>query len=286
MRDYGSEATVNLIKKADVVVFHTAIRPFFQALNMKPETLKDKEKFLYFHGSDCRNFSESICTQADEYLIDYKILVSTPDLKTFVPEAFWMPVCRDFRNIRERFLLSARDKRALSKFGVKPRLIFTHAPTNPELKGSQIFYRAITDVVQAFKDVEYRPIRNLPWDSCMREMSRCDVYFDQCILGAYGMAAVEASIFKKPVVCLLSEEVTKAMNEESGLPQPFIQFNGEKDLQEKAFMMVNPKTGAKIRKGFGDMAYRYSKKMHDARPCAERFLKIVNSRKAKGVLGA
>jgi hypothetical protein len=179
--------------------------------------------------------------------------------------------------MRKKFLLCNQDQHALSTFGVKNRLVFCHAPTNPELKGSQVFYRAITDVVQAYKDVEYRPIKNLPWDSCMREMSGCDVYFDQCVLGAYGMSAVEASIFKKPTVVLLSEEVVKAMTEESGLPQPFIQFPSEEKLREMCYMMVNPKTGAKIRKGFGDMAYRYARKMHDVKPVAERFMQIVNS---------
>jgi hypothetical protein len=276
MRDYGSDSTVKLIKKSDVVVFHTAIRPFFQALGLKPEDLEDKQKLLYFHGSDCRNFSEDICSQADEYLKTYKVLVSTPDLKTYVPAAYWMPVCRDFTNLRRQFLLCNQDQHALQSFGARNRLVFAHAPTNPEIKGSQIFYRSITYVVQALPDVEYRPIKSLPWDSCMRAMSQCDVYFDQCILGAYGMAAVEASVFKKPVVCLLSGQVIDAMEKESGLPQPYIQFKDEDALREQCFMMVNPSTGAKIRKTFGDMAYKYARKMHDVKPCAERFLSIVN----------
>jgi len=209
--------------------------------------------------------------------MEYRVLVSTPDLKTFVPDAHWMPVCRDFTSLRRRFSLCNQDQHALNRFGVKNRLVFCHAPTNPEIKGSQIFYKAITEVVQNLEDVEYRPIRNMPWDSCMREMSSCDVYFDQCILGAYGMSAVEASIFKKPVVVLLKKQVVEAMTKESGLPQPFIQFSGEDDLREKSYMMVQPKTGAKLRKGFGDMAYKYAKAMHDVEPVAERFMKIVNS---------
>ena len=169
MRDYGTHETRKLLLKADVIVYHTAIRPFYQALNLQPKDLEDKKKLLYFHGSDCRNFAEDICTQADEYLGrgQYEILVSTPDLRTFVPTAHWMPVCRNFAEIRRKYMLTQKDKRALKSFGLKSRLILTHAPTNPKLKGSPIFYRVITDVVKSLPNVEFRPLRNLPWDSCM-----------------------------------------------------------------------------------------------------------------------
>jgi hypothetical protein len=82
-------------------------------------------------------------------------------------------------------------------------------------------------------------------------------------------------VFKKPVVCLLSKQVMEDMEAESRLPQPFIQFKNEKDLCEHCLLMVNPKTGGKIRGGFGLMAYRYAKKMHDVKPCAERFMRIL-----------
>ena len=54
-RVYGKEGCKKLIEAADVVIFHSAVRPFFDAFGLDREVMKTKKKFLYFHGSECRN---------------------------------------------------------------------------------------------------------------------------------------------------------------------------------------------------------------------------------------
>ena len=275
LRHYDMETVRKMILKTDVLVFHTAMKPFMQTFKLTHADIKDKKKLLYFHGSDCRIYGDQIIDQANHYWGDYEILVSTPDLLEFVPAgSHWMPVCRSFKEIEEKYKPSKLDARALEKFGEKyTNILLGHAPTNPELKGSNVFFRVITNVVKQYEKAEYMPIHNLPWDSCLRTMAMLDLFYDQCVLGAYGAAAVEASIFRIPVVCPLKKVVVDAMKAIADVPPPFIQFSTEPELEEKSLMLCMSEDGRQM---FGDMAYDYCKAVHDEKPVADRFMGIVN----------
>ncbi len=277
MRQYSADNCREIIDRSDVVVFHSAVRPYFQSLlAIDKEKLKSKKIFLYLHGTEARTMGEEICTQADEYfgVAKYTVLVSTPDLQELIPAAKWMPVCRSFSEMLAKYRLADRDRKSLRSFGVESKkVIFCHAPTAPEIKGTATFYKAITDVVQYLPYVEYVPIQNLSWEACLRAMSEADVYFDQCVLGSYGAAAVEASVFRMPVFCLLSRDVAETMGRESGVAQPFIQWSSDDDLRTQSYMLAEK---PELREKFGQMSYDYCRKVHDEKPVAERFLRYVD----------
>lgn len=274
MADFDRSGARKLIEKSDVVIFHTTIQPFFSALEMTPELLKDKKKLLYFHGSDLRNYGPDILKQADKYLMDYEVLVSTPDLLRNVPDGHWMPVCRSFSEISKQFMPSKRDKTAFNAFGSpRTRLVLSHAPTSTDKKGTSVFNRCITRVLEVYEHARYVDIQNVPWDSCLRTMGQSDIFFDQCKLGAYGMAAVEASIFKIPVFCLLDDGVLEIMELESEIKNPFIQWTSEDMLAERIISLLANKN---VRKELGTRAYEYCKKMHDEKPIVQRLIKIIN----------
>ena len=285
MRNYDMETVRRMILKTDVLVFHTAMAPLIKAFNLAPNDMSleenrimaEKKKLIYFHGSDCRQYGEEILEQADYYWGDYEILVSTPDLLSYVQDhadhANWLPVARSFTEISSKYGLSWEDKVALDRFG-EPFLktILGHAPTNPEIKGTHIFLRVITKVVEKMPNGMYLPIQMMPWDSCLRTMASMDIFYDQCLLGAYGTAAVEASIFKMPVVCLLKPEVQQIMEKESGLSSPFIQFASEDELE---YISIKLCEEPDLRKKFGESAYDYCRAMHDEAPVVTRFMDIV-----------
>ena len=274
-RNYDMPTIKRMILKTDVLIFHTAMAPFMITFGLTKEDLKDKKKLLYFHGSDLRPYGSDIIDQANHYWEDYEILVSTPDLLELVPRgSHWMPVCRSFRELRAKYMPSKRDLKAIASFGEEQvKTLLGHAPTNPEIKGSNVFFRVITEVVKQFPNAAYSAIHNLPWDSCLRKMAQLDIFYDQCVLGAYGLAAVEAGAFKLPVVCPLKPEVLTAMKEITDMPPPFIQFKTEEKLIEMSLMLCMDPKG---RKYFGDMAYDYCKAVHDEGPVVERFLEIVS----------
>ncbi len=275
MRMYEADGVRSIAEKADVVVFHQAVHPFLQAIGIDPK--KIKKKLVYFHGSECRVNGPELVRQAKQLLgEDVHFLVSTPDLLEIVPEASWMPVCRSFSEIREKYGVSRLDEKALASFAEpEHKVVLTQAATNPEAKGTSIFYKAISEVVQDAPQVLYMPIQNMPWDGCLRAISQSNILFDSALTGSHGMVSVEAAIFKIPVFCRIAPEIAGIMERESGLPQPFIQWPDEEELKTQIFMACDLTHGPRIRKMFGDMNYHYCKRMHDEKPVVERFIKII-----------
>jgi hypothetical protein len=272
-RVYGKEGCKKLVEAADVVIFHSAVRPFFDAFNLDKEILKAKRKFLYFHGSDCRNNGLAIMEDAREVMGAYEILLSTPDLLDRVPNGFWLPVARDFDAIHANYAATPKDRAALENWGAfKKKTVLAHAPTNVELKGSPVFYKIITEVIDTIENVDFLSIKDVPWDTCLRMLTQVNVLYDQFILGGYGMISVEASVFGAACFCNLAPRVCDVMEKESGLPQPFIQWNNEDELRTQSFMLAQEPD---LQHKFGAMTTQYCRKMHDDVNVAERFMRIL-----------
>lgn len=275
---YEADGVRSIAEKADVVVFHQAVQPFLSAIGLDPKKLK--KKIVYFHGSECRSMGLQIVDQAKDLLGDVQFLVSTPDLLKIVPEAKWMPVCRSFGEIQGKYAGSRLDQAALEAFSEpKRKVILTQAATSVEGKGTPIFFRAITEVVENASWVEYQPIQNMPWDACLRTIAQSNVMFDSALTGSYGMVSVEAAIFRLPSFCRISPEVADLMEKESGCGQPFIQWPDDDSLRAQIFMLCDPTHGPGIRAKFGGLSYRYCKSMHDEKPVVNRFLEVVRDKK-------
>jgi hypothetical protein len=274
-RHYGKDGCKKIVEDADVVVFHSAVRPFFDAFMLDKDKLKDKRKLVYLHGSELRNFGEQILKDATDVMGDFEILVSTPDLLTLVPKekSYWLPVARDFQAIKAKYGENRLDQAALKGWAeLKRRTVLGHAPTNQQLKGSATFYKVITEVIETLDDVEFQSIKDLPWDSCLRLLKNVNVLYDQHIIGSYGMVAVEASIFDAAVFCKLKPDVAAFLEQESGLKQPFIQWIDEDELRTQSFILAqNPEA----QKEFAAKTYEFCNKLHDDFNVASRFMRIL-----------
>ncbi len=274
-RHYGKEGCKQIVEDADVVIFHSAVRPFFDAFQLDKEKLKAKRKFVYFHGSECRNYGEQIIKDAKDVMGDFDILVSTPDLLTLVPpeNSYWLPVARDFRAIKNKYGDNAEDQAALRGWAeLKRRTVLGHAPTNLQLKGSALFYKVITEIIETFDDVEFQSIKDLPWDSCLRLLRTVNVLYDQHVIGSYGMVAVEASIFGAAVFCKLKPEVAAFIEKETGEKQPFIQWIDEDELRTQSFMIAQD---TKLQQEFGAKTYEFCHRLHDDINVATRFMRML-----------
>jgi len=274
-RFYGKEGCKKIVEDADVVVFHTAVRPFFDAFELDREKLKGKRKFVYFHGSECRNMGEQILKDAKDVMGDFEILVSTPDLLTHVPEenSHWMPVARDFQTIKAKYGDNPLDVAALRDWAeLNKKTVLGHAPTNLQLKGSATFYKVITEVVETLEGVEFLSIKNLPWDSCLRHLRDVNVLYDQHVIGSYGMVAVEASVFGAAVFCKLKPDVAAFLEREAGVKQPFIQWIDEDELRTQSFMLAQD---LKLQQEFGRKTQEFCHRLHDDVNVALRFMKVL-----------
>lgn len=276
MRDYDAQLCRKMIYAADVIVFHSAVRPFYEGLNLQPAKLKEKKKLLYLHGSELRAVGKQLEEQAEIWMGNYQIVVSTPDLLLISPEdAKWLPVARSFSEIRRRYRVDRRDRKALESFGVpKKNVTLCHATTSEQKRGSNLFYKVATEVIKSLPYVNFLSIQRQPWDSCLRLLSTVDVYFDMnpSFVSAYGMSAVEVSMFKAAIINKMTSEVIAIMKREYDLDSPFITFTGEKDLTDKVFRLAEDPS---LRSMFGQMAYKYCKTVHDEKPVTQRFLEII-----------
>jgi len=159
MRHYNLEHCRKMVKNSDVIIFHSAVKPFLEALTLNETMLKDKKKIVYFHGSELRGLGKVLLDQAETLLDKSQVVVSTPDLLYHAPDAKWMPVCRSFSEIRRRYGLCNQDEKAKESFGVpKHNVVFTHAPTSEYKKGSATFYRVITRIIKDLPYVNYLTI--------------------------------------------------------------------------------------------------------------------------------
>jgi hypothetical protein len=276
MRDYDIKLCKKIIMKADVIVFHSTIKPLFQGLHFKPKDLEGKKKIIYFLGTELRQIGTQLFEQAREYLGDFQALIDIPDLFFYTKEKVkWLPSCRSFSEISHMYGRCNQDTKALEQFAVpRKKVIFCHAPSDEYKKGTATFNKVITDVMKLNPTVNYLPIRNQTWANCLQSLSMADVVFDSDppFEYSYGMIAVEASIFKIPVVTKISNRVIQKIHEETGLKSPFITFSDETDLFEKAYRLGKEE---ETRRMFGEMCYKYCKKLHDEKPVANKFLRII-----------
>lgn len=276
MQDYDPPTCRRITEKADVIVFHSAVKPYYQGLALSQNNLKHKQKFLYFHGSEARFYGKEIVAEADEYMEDYTVLVSTPDLLLGCPKpAEWLPCTRSFSEIQNRIGISKRDKKAIENFAEpKVKTVFSHAPSSEAKKGSKTFYAAMTRILRELPHVAFTTIRNQPWVNCLKILSESDVYLDQDppFAGAYGLVSVEASIFNVPSVCKMQQPIIELIHKQTRLKSPFITFRNEDELLAQLYLLAQDRD---LREKFGKLSHRFCKKIHDEKPVVTKFLKII-----------
>jgi len=278
MKNHTVSGCRRIIEKADVVIYHTAVLPYFKGFALQPKVMAKKKNILFFHGSEMRSAGTDIMKEADEVLGDYTLMVSTPDLLLTAPRpAHWIPTARSFSEIKRAFGYCNQDRRALRSFGVpRERVVFTHAPTHEATKGSPVIYKVITQMIKMLPHVSFVTIRHQPWANVLRTLSEVDVLFDsntpEDLPGGYGNISVEASVFKVPSISRLSNKLIGVIKQETGLKSPFITFNGEDDLTGKVWRLADD---AKLRRIFGEMCHDYCKAVHDEKPVVDKFMRVV-----------
>ena len=277
MKNYDAPSCRRMVEKADVVVFHSAVKPYYSGLGLTKKALQEKKKLLYFHGSEMRFYGKEILAQADDLMDQYQILVSTPEmLLTCSKPAKWLPVARSFQEIQGLYSRCNQDTQALEAFAEpKVKTVFCHAPSDEAKKGSNMFYAVLTRLMRELPNVAFLTIHNQPWTACLSLLSTADVYLDQnppFDICSYGLVSVEASIFKLPVITKMHGEVIDLIKKETGLDSPFITFTSEDDLTAKLYLLAQD---ADLRRTFGAKTYRYCRKVHDEKPVVDHFLEII-----------
>lgn len=284
MGDYSIAACRKMIYKADALVFLGAFKPLITGLKLAKRKLRDKKKLLLFMGSEWRYGRKELLEQADTMLKrNYRIAVGGSGMfmpgedkdKTPCPsDVTFLPPTRGFKEIKRLYSLCNQDRKAVETFGTpRQRVVFMHAPTSEERKGSETFYRAVTKAMQIVPTLTSSTIRGQPWANCLRAIATSDVLFDQNppFPAGYGAISIEAAIFKLPVISRVNPDCIKWLMETQGLKVPIIGWKDDDDLLKKVWHLA---TQPELRKTYGDAMYKFCKQLHDEKPVVDRLLKI------------
>jgi glycosyltransferase involved in cell wall biosynthesis len=146
------------------------------------------------------------------------------------------------------------------------RPIIAHAPSHLEGKGTVHVRRAVDDLRAAGADFEYLEIAGVPQRAVHAAFARADIVVDQLCVGSYGVAAVEAMSFAKPVVCYIEPAITDSFP--PGLP-----------IVHAAPTTLPAVLGALLerpaeRRDLGVASRDYAERVHDMRVVAQRLLQV------------
>ncbi|MHC1709794.1 MAG: hypothetical protein AB9819_05250 [Methanomassiliicoccales archaeon] len=184
---------IDIENKYDILHFHGGtFLP--RELDIILWKIKNKIIYLHFHGTDIRNRSDryyySLARYAD------KVIVSTPDLIKFIPDSEWIP-----------------NPVPLINYGFtnkKPngRLKIFHAPSNMQIKGTQIIRKAIKNLQIKGYPIDLICLSGVNHSSVLGAMAESDIVIDwiNSNYGIYGIVSCEAMAMNKPVICSIKQE--------------------------------------------------------------------------------
>ena len=150
-------------------------------------------------------------------------------------------------------------------------VLIVHAPTNRQVKSTQLLIEAVERLKADGLDVELDLIEHKPWKECLERKAKADIYFDQVILG-YGCNAIEAWCMGIPVVAGGSDETLDEMERRFGR-LPFYHATPETIYDALKELVESPA----LRKRYGKIGLEHVRRFHDAKVVVEQ-LKGIYSR--------
>jgi glycosyltransferase involved in cell wall biosynthesis len=133
-----------------------------------------------------------------------RVIVSTPDLLDFVPDAEYIP-----NPVDASAWTVARPADAARQ--VRPDgWVVAHAPSNRDIKGTRHIEAAVAALQAEGLPVRLKLLEGLSHDDLRRECSEADVVVDQVLVGWYGVFTLEMLAMGKPVVVYLRPDLRQA----------------------------------------------------------------------------
>ncbi|VVB95969.1 Uncharacterised protein [uncultured archaeon] len=239
----------SISNKYDVFHFHySSILPF--GVDIPIWKIQKKKVIIHHHGSDIRNKEE---LRMYKKFAD-KIIVSTPDLLKWSPDAIWVPnpiSIEDFSYVGNE----NKDK--------SEEINIVHAPSNRAKKGTEHVIKAIERLKSEGYKINFMLIEHMPYNKAIEFYKKADIVIDQLLIGWYGMFAMECMAFGKPVCSYISD------NLESYMPFNPIINTSPGNIVENLRILIEDRS---LRKEAGDKGRKYIIEMHDANKIAKQLI--------------
>jgi glycosyltransferase involved in cell wall biosynthesis len=243
-------ALAKLLPRTDI--FH-----FYFGLTLVPKRLQfpilraaRKKSVFHFVGSDIRGKSPD--ELAYGHLADMQI-VGSYDAARWVPEADVVPPGIDLRPIEP----------------VPPRaegpVRVAHAALSRRRKGTELIVAACEEL-----GVELDVIENVRHDEVGPRLALADVVVDQLNSGWYGLFAIEAMAYGKPVVGYIHDEAAARTAAAFGVDVPIVRTTKESLAADLRPLLES----AEERREQGAAGRAYVERVHDADTMADRLVDI------------
>jgi glycosyltransferase involved in cell wall biosynthesis len=243
-------ALVKLLPTTDVFHFYFGVTLVPKRLQFPILTAARKKSVFHFVGSDIRGKSPEKLAYGP--LADAQI-VGSYDAARWVPEAEVVPPGIDLSAIKP----------------VPPRadgqLRVAHAALSRSRKGTELIVAACAEL-----GLELDVIENVRHDEVGPRLAQADIVVDQLNSGWYGLFAIEAMAYGKPVLGYIHEQAATRTAEAFGADLPIVRTTKEtlsEDLRELA-------ASSEKRRAQGTAARAYAERVHDAGAMADRLIDI------------
>lgn len=147
----------------------------------------------------------------------------------------------------------------------KHKPVVVHAPTSPEIKGTQYILKAVEDLKHHF-DFEFILVQGKSHDEARKIYQQADIVLDELLCGSYGILAIESMAMGKPVITYINEHIRETYPAEL----PLVSAN---PLTVKE-VLKNLLTDWDLRVQLGKQGRAYVEKHHDVKAIANQFLNL------------
>lgn len=205
-----------------------------------------KKVFVHYHGDDIRNKKEKESLKN----VDGKI-ISTPDLKQFLPDAEWIPFPYNVRSMKERK-------------GWNDTVRIVHAPSNRRRKGTIHILRAMKELEKKYT-IQFELIEGKSNNYVLERMAASDIVIDQIGPGWYGKVTLEA-LYSGAVSCFyLDPEFSKY------IPSDFFISITEESITDRIAGVIEDEG---LRNKLRRRGYEYLKEYHNSEQIMEKLIKM------------
>ena len=198
---------------------------------------------IHHHGHDIRYRNENPLFTA----LAKKILVSTPDLLRYSPEAVWLP---------NPVAVSDIPHVGVEEKGDAESITIVHAPSVRQVKGTEFIEKAVEQLRKEGRKAELVLVENTPHEEAIQLFKKADIVVDQLKMGWYGMFAQECMALGKPVCCYVSPDVERFLPS----PQPIVNASPETITDVLREMVDSYEKRAEI----GRRGRAYMENVHDS----------------------
>lgn len=140
--------------------------------------------------------------------------VSTPDLLRYVPDAEWLPTLTD-PGLWNR--MAPRD------FSARPLRVL-HIPSRASLKGTQFVHESMERLDEEGV-IQYTEAQGVPYAGMPAMVDKADMLIDQLLIGAYGVASVEAMFAGRLVAAHVDGFTREQIARRTGRDLPLIEVD-------------------------------------------------------------